>query len=64
MTLKNSLRPAAALILCLAFGAAMLTVMTVARVVLASPPILILVGLPAWLLVRYRLRRNRRNPAA
>ncbi|HKQ51267.1 MAG TPA: DUF4349 domain-containing protein [Pyrinomonadaceae bacterium] len=42
------------------FGAAMLIVMTLVRVVLALLPILILIGLPAWLILRYWLRRNKR----
>jgi hypothetical protein len=42
------------------FGAAMLIILTLVRVVLASLPILILIGLPAWLVLRYWLRRNRR----
>ena len=41
-------------------GAAMLIVMTLVRVLLASLPILILLALPAWLLVRYWLRRSKR----
>ncbi len=41
-------------------SAAMLIVLTLVRVLLASLPILILLGVPAWLLVRYWLRRNRR----
>jgi hypothetical protein len=38
----------------------MLIVMTLVRVLLASLPILILLGLPAWLLVRHWLRRSKR----
>jgi hypothetical protein len=42
------------------FGAAMLIILTLVRVVLASLPILILLGLPVWLLLRYWRRRGRR----
>lgn len=42
------------------FGAAMLIFLGLVRVVVASLPILILIGLPAWFLARYWIRRNRR----
>lgn len=42
-------------------GAALLIILTLVRVVLASLPLLILVGVPAWLLLRYWLRRGRRS---
>ena len=42
------------------FGAAMLIFLGLVRVVVASLPILILLGLPAWFIARYWIRRNRR----
>ena len=42
------------------FGAAMLIILTLVRVAVASLPVLLLIGLPAWLVLRYWRKRHRR----